>query len=58
MGKDIILLQIRNAIVDKEFVVAAANRETAQGGWLFDHVSEMNRLESVIQGFIDEYKRA
>jgi hypothetical protein len=47
-----LLLELRNAIVDKEWVIACANMETARGGWTCDWnegiLAESKKIEALI----------
>ena len=47
---DVLLLQLRNAIADKEFIIACANHDTAKyEAWQCDWYSEMRRLHEKIE---------
>jgi hypothetical protein len=55
---DLLLLELRNAIADKEWVTANANRDIAVGGeWRLDWSEPMAEIETEIQGIIEEIKK-
>lgn len=47
--KQFLLLQLRNAIADKEWNIACANMETARGGWTCDWYEGMREADSRVQ---------
>lgn len=55
----LLLLKLRSAIADKEFVTAAANHETATyGEWQTDHYTEQMSCEQEIQNLINQIQAA
>jgi hypothetical protein len=48
MSKELALLELRNAICDKEWVNACANMETARGGWTSDWYKDMQVANAVV----------
>jgi thiamine phosphate synthase YjbQ (UPF0047 family) len=52
--RELLLLHLRNAIVDKEWVVACANRDTASGGWTGDWNTEMDKAEAAVQYAVEQ----
>jgi len=46
---EFLLLQLRNAIGDKEWNIACANMETARGGWTCDWHEGMREADCRIQ---------
>lgn len=55
---DLRLLQIRNAIADKEFTIALANRETAHfGNWNNDWTVPIGQHQQEIETLIEKVRR-
>lgn len=59
IDKNILLLKLRNAIADKEFIIAQANMETsARGSWALDwHVAFLkadSRIDIILKSLGDE----
>lgn len=57
-NEQLLLLKLRNAIADKEFVTAAANREiTHYGEWQCDHAASQRFYEMQIDALIIELQK-
>lgn len=54
---ELLMLKLRNAIADKEFVTAQANKELDRGGWTCDWAHEQVVQQSVIDGLIEKIER-
>ncbi len=48
----LLLLQLRSAIADKEWTIACANMETARGGWTCAWNEDMTKSEEKIRALI------
>ena len=48
------LLQIASYIADKNMIIATANKELANGGWLSDHQKHIDMLNSDIDSLTNE----
>ena len=51
------LLQIASLIADKNMVIATANRELDNGGWLSDHQEAIDMCNSGIESLSTEILR-
>ncbi len=51
---DLLILQLRNAIADKEWVIARANMETYRGGWTCDWNEGIRKADESIQYAIEQ----
>lgn len=51
--QEFLLLQLRNAITDKEWVIACANKETASGGWTCDWSKGIREADAAVQDFVN-----
>ena len=54
--KEQILLELRSAIADKEWVIACANMETARGGWTCDWHQGMEEAQRRIESALSRLK--
>jgi ACT domain-containing protein len=55
---DRLLLELRNAIADKEWIIATANRDIAMGGeWRCDWSDSLAGVDTEIQDIIEEIKK-
>jgi len=53
-AKERLLLELRNAIADKEWAIACANMETAKGGWTCGWDGMMSEAQSRVEGCFNE----
>lgn len=51
--KELLLLELRNLIADKEFTIATANRELSLGGWVTDHSEGIRIIDYSINKIIE-----
>jgi hypothetical protein len=51
--REIFLLRLRDAIAEKEWTTAQANKELAQGGWRCDWTIYMNQTQAQIDHFTE-----
>jgi len=54
MRDELLILQLRNAIADKEWVIACANMETARGGWTCDWHEGIQKADASVQYAIEQ----
>lgn len=51
--RDLLLLRLRDAIAEKEWIIAQANRQTALDGWLCDWPTAMDITNAQIAGLVE-----
>ncbi len=54
---EILLLQIRNLIAEREMITAQANLDLSRGGWLRDYADDSRMLDREIQKLFRQTKR-
>lgn len=53
MSREQLLLELRNAICDKEWTIACANMETSRGGWTCNWYGDMRLADEKVAGCLN-----
>lgn len=51
--REILLLRLRDAIAEKEWIIAQANRDLSNGGWTCDWNIGMRQAQAEVNHLID-----
>lgn len=57
MRDEFLILQLRNAIADKEWIIAQANHQTYAGGWTCDWGEAIRQAEQSVQYAIEQIQK-